>query len=106
TIVDALFQGDRLEWVLSGRYYFTQTMPDGVRFPYAIALYVFSMPWTYFTRDYVTLLRIVVCAAGAPGGGCCTCGWVRRGTIASRGRCRSSCFTWCRCRISSSAMRT
>ena len=67
-IVDALFQAHRLEWVLSGRYYFTQTMPDGVRFPYAIALYVFSLPWTYFTRDYVTLLRIVVCAAEATAG--------------------------------------
>jgi hypothetical protein len=67
-IVDALFQAHRLEWVLSGRYYFTQTMPDGVRFPYAIALYVFSLPWTYFTRDYVTLLRIVVCASEATAG--------------------------------------
>jgi hypothetical protein len=67
-IVDALFQAHRLEWVLSGRYYFTQTMPDGVRFPYAIALYVFSIPWASLTRDYVTLLRIVVGAVEATAG--------------------------------------
>ncbi|HYN08320.1 MAG TPA: hypothetical protein VES67_13130 [Vicinamibacterales bacterium] len=67
-IVDALFHAHRLEWVLAGRYFFTQQMPDGVQFPYAIALYVFSWPWTLLTRDYVTLLRIVVCAAEATAG--------------------------------------
>ena len=39
------------------------------RVSYAIALYVFSAPWTAFTRDYVSLLRIVVCAAEALAGG-------------------------------------
>src|SRR6476620_8543619 len=59
--IDVVFQAHRLEWVLQGRYFFTQPMPSGVEFPYAIALYVFSAPWTAFTRDYVSLLRIVVC---------------------------------------------
>jgi len=41
-LVDAVFHAHRFEWVLSGRYYFTQGMPSGVSFPYAIGLYVFA----------------------------------------------------------------
>lgn len=67
-IVDALFHAHRLEWVLDGRYYFTQIMPSGVRFPYAIGLYVFAAPWTVLTSDYVSLLRVIVTAAEAAGG--------------------------------------
>lgn len=67
-LVDALFQAHRLEWVLAGRYFFTQLMPGGVQFPYAIGLYVFAAPWSALTRDYVTLLRIVVCVAEAVAG--------------------------------------
>jgi hypothetical protein len=62
-LVDGLFQAHRLEWVQSGRYLFTQPMPDGVTFPYAIGLYVISLPWMALTRDHVALLRIVVCTA-------------------------------------------
>lgn len=62
-LVDALFHAHRLEWVHSGRYLFTQPMPDGVAFPYAIGLYVVSLPWMALTRDHVALLRIVVCTA-------------------------------------------
>jgi hypothetical protein len=62
-LVDALFHAHRLEWVLSGRYFFTQPMPSGVSFPYAIGLYVFAAPWSALTADYVMLLRVVVCAA-------------------------------------------
>jgi hypothetical protein len=67
-LVDAVFQAHRLEWVLGGRYYFTQLMPSGVQFPYAIGLYVFAAPWSVFTRDHVTLLRIVVCVTEAIAG--------------------------------------
>jgi len=67
-VVDALFHAHRLEWVMSGRYYFTQPMPSGVRFPYAIALYVISMPWTALTHDYVALLKIVVSVSRALAG--------------------------------------
>lgn len=67
-IVDALFQAHRLEWVLAGRYFFTQPMPGGVEFPYAIGLYVFAAPWAALARDHVSLLRIVVCATGAVAG--------------------------------------
>ncbi|MEO6221731.1 MAG: hypothetical protein ABIP90_00675, partial [Vicinamibacterales bacterium] len=66
-LVDALFHAHRLEWVLEGRYFFTQPMPSGVRFPYAIGLYVFAAPWTIVTTDLVSLLRIVVLAAEAAG---------------------------------------
>ena len=66
--VDAVFHAHRLEWVLGGRYYFTQPMPGGVSFPYAIGLYLFAAPWSMFTRDYVTLLRVIVCAAQAIAG--------------------------------------
>jgi hypothetical protein len=62
-LVDAVFHAHRLEWVLGGRYFFTQPMPGGVSFPYAIGLYVFAAPWAALTRDHVTLLRVVVCAA-------------------------------------------
>src|SRR4029079_17228302 len=62
-VIDAVFHAHRLEWVMDGRYFFTQPMPSGVQFPYAIGLYVFAAPWTAFTRDYVSLLRIVTVAA-------------------------------------------
>jgi hypothetical protein len=67
-LVDAVFHAHRLEWVLSGRFYFTQPLPDGVRFPYAIGLYLFAAPWSLLTRDYVMLLRVVVCVAHAVAG--------------------------------------
>src|SRR6185503_13215202 len=67
-VIDADFHAHRLEWVLGGRYFFTQPMPSGVVFPYAIGLYVFAAPWTVFTSDYVSLLRIVVTAVEAAGG--------------------------------------
>ncbi len=67
-IVDTLFQAHRLEWVLGGRYYFTQPMPGGVTFPYAIGLYVVAAPWSALTDDYMTLLRVVVCATDALAG--------------------------------------
>jgi hypothetical protein len=62
-LIDAVFQAHRLEWVLGGRYFFTQLMPGGVQFPYAIGLYVFAAPWSALTGDHVTLLRIVVCTS-------------------------------------------
>lgn len=67
-IIDIVFHAHRLMWVLDGRYYFTQPMPSGVSFPYAIGLYVFAMPWTLITTDFVTLLRVVVVAAECAGG--------------------------------------
>ncbi|MEO8483066.1 MAG: hypothetical protein ABI634_12705 [Acidobacteriota bacterium] len=60
--VDALFQAHRFEWVMAGRYFFTQPMPDGVEFPYAIGLYVFAGPWAFITTNHVALLRGVVIA--------------------------------------------
>jgi hypothetical protein len=64
-VVDAVFQARRLDWVLDGRYYFTQLMPGGVQFPYAIGLYVVAAPWATLIRDHVALLRIVVVVAEA-----------------------------------------
>jgi hypothetical protein len=61
--VDAVFHAHRFEWVLSGKYFFTQPMPGGVSFPYAIGLYVFAAPWSAIIHDHVLLLRVVVCAA-------------------------------------------
>lgn len=65
TVVDAVFHAHRLEWVLGGRYYFTQQMPGGVQFPYAIGLYVVAAPWASLLPDLVALLRIVVAVAEA-----------------------------------------
>lgn len=67
-LVDALFQAHRFEWVLSGRFFFTQPMPSGVQFPYAIGLFVFAAPWAALTDDHVSLLRIVVVACRALSG--------------------------------------
>jgi hypothetical protein len=64
-VVDAIFQAHRLGAVLGGNYYFTQAMPGGVQFPYAIGLYVAAAPWASLIRDHVALLRIVVSVAEA-----------------------------------------
>jgi len=66
--IDAVFHAHRFEWVLAGKYFFTQPMPGGVTFPYAIGLYVFAAPWSALTNDHVTLLRVVVCCAQAIAG--------------------------------------
>jgi hypothetical protein len=65
--IDVVFHAHRLQWVLDGRLFFTQPMPSGVRFPYAVGLYVFSAPFTLLTDDYALLLRVVVTAAEAVG---------------------------------------
>jgi hypothetical protein len=67
-LADAVFHAHRLDWVLGGRYYFTQPLPDGVSFPYAIGLYVFAAPWSVLTQDHVALLWIVVSASSAIAG--------------------------------------
>jgi len=67
-IVDAVFQAHRLGWVLAGRYFFTQPLPDGVQFPYAIGLYVVAAPWASVVTDHVLLLRAVVVVAEAMAG--------------------------------------
>jgi len=66
-LIDVVFHAHRLQWVLDGRFYFTQPMPDGVRFPYAIGLYVVAAPWSLLTDDYILLLRIMVSTAEAIG---------------------------------------
>lgn len=60
-IVDALFHAHRLDWVLAGRFYFTQLSTSATPFPYAIGLYVFAAPFAAFVRDHVLLLRAAVC---------------------------------------------
>ena len=67
-IVDAVFHGHRFDWVLAGRFYFTQLSTSATPFPYAIGLYLFSAPWSLLTQDHVMLLRIVVCASEAVAG--------------------------------------
>jgi hypothetical protein len=61
--IDAVFHAHRFQTVLAGNYFFTQPMPGGVSFPYAIGLYLFAAPWAWVTSDHVSLLRIVVCAS-------------------------------------------
>ena len=68
SLVDAVFHAHRLEWVMEGRYYFTQPLSSGVDFPYAIGLYLFAAPWAMLTTDHVTLLRTVVCAVEVAAG--------------------------------------
>ncbi|MBE3133001.1 MAG: hypothetical protein IMZ55_05985, partial [Acidobacteria bacterium] len=63
SLVDAVFHAHRLEWVLGGRFYFTQLSTSATPFPYAIGLYLIAAPWSVLTADHVALLRIVVCAS-------------------------------------------
>jgi hypothetical protein len=63
--IDVVFQAHRFGTVLAGHYFFTQPMPGGVSFPYAIGLYLFAAPWARLTSDHALLLRIVVCASDA-----------------------------------------
>jgi hypothetical protein len=65
--IDVVFQAHRFETVLAGNYFFTQPMPGGVSFPYAIGLYLFAAPWARLTSNHEALLRIVVCASDAAG---------------------------------------
>ncbi len=67
-VVDALFHAHRLEWVLAGRYYFTQLSTSATPFPYAIGLYLFAAPWSVLTDNHVALVRIVACASEAIAG--------------------------------------
>jgi hypothetical protein len=67
-LIDAVFHAHRFEWVLAGRFYFTQLSTSATPFPYAIGLYLFAAPWSWLTRDYVTLLRVVVCATEVAAG--------------------------------------
>jgi len=68
-VVDAVYHAHRLEWVLSGRIYFTQIMPNGVEFPYAPALYVVAAPFALLTADHVMLLRVVIGVSEAAAAG-------------------------------------
>ena len=61
--IDGVFHAHRFDYVRTGHYFFTQTLPGGVEFPYAVALYVFALPWAAVTRDYESLLRVVVSAS-------------------------------------------
>jgi hypothetical protein len=67
-LIDGLFQAHRLEWVMAGRYFFTQPMPSGVQFPYAIGLYATAAPFAALITDHVLLLRTVVIVVEAIGG--------------------------------------
>jgi hypothetical protein len=59
-LADAVFHAHRLTAVLNGDLFFTQPLASGLRFPYAVGLYVFAAPWTILVTNYVALLWIVV----------------------------------------------
>ena len=67
-IVDATFNAHRLEWVLAGKYYFTQQFIGGVEMPYAIGFYLFTSLWTWITGDHTALVRGVAAAADVAAG--------------------------------------
>ena len=66
--VDALFNAHRLEWVLAGKYHFTQPFIGGVEMPYAIGLYLFTSLWTWITSDHTALIRGVTAATDVAAG--------------------------------------
>lgn len=59
-VVDAVFHAHRFDSVLAGHWYFTQLSTSATPFPYAIGLYLFSIPWAWLTTNHVALLRVVV----------------------------------------------
>jgi hypothetical protein len=59
-LADAVFHAHRLTSVLNGGFFFTQPLASGLRFPYAIGLYVFAAPWTALVTNYVGLLWVLV----------------------------------------------
>jgi hypothetical protein len=65
---DAIFNAHRLEWVLAGKYYFTQPFIGGVEMPYAIGLYLFTSLWTWITSDHTALVRGVTAASDVAAG--------------------------------------
>ena len=67
-VIDALFHAHRLQWVMGGRYFFTQPLPSGVEFPYAIALYVVAAPFAALADDLASLLKVVVAVSRALAG--------------------------------------
>lgn len=70
-IGDALFQAHRFEWVQAGRWLFTSVAPGLYEFPYAIGLYVFSLPFATLvttTSGYMALLRVVAASVDAVAG--------------------------------------
>lgn len=67
-LIDAVFHAHRVQWILDGKYFFTQPMPSGVQFPYAIGLYVVAAPFSWLTDDLVTVLRAIISTAEATGG--------------------------------------
>ncbi len=66
--IDAVFHAHRLEWVMGGKYYFTQPFVGGVEMPYAIGLYVFAWPWTWLVSNHVALIRTVAAASDVVAG--------------------------------------
>jgi hypothetical protein len=86
-IVDALFHAHRLEYVLSGRYFF-QVAAGGVPF-LRDRVYVFAAPWAALTHDHIALLRVVVTASEAVSG-ICLLGH-RQDLGEPAGRCRGGC---------------
>ena len=67
-VVDAIFNAHRLEWVLAGKYYFTQPFTGGVEMPYAIGFYLFASLWTWVTSDHAALVRGVAAASDVAAG--------------------------------------
>jgi hypothetical protein len=67
-VIDAVFHAHRLDWVIGGKYLFTQPFVGGVEMPYAIGLYVFAWPWTWIVTDHVALIRTVAAATDVAAG--------------------------------------
>jgi hypothetical protein len=67
-VVDALFNAHRLDWVLAGKYYFTQPFTGGVEMPYAIGFCLFTSVWTWITTDHTALVRGVAAAVDVAAG--------------------------------------
>ncbi|MFI5177658.1 MAG: hypothetical protein ACHQO8_03805 [Vicinamibacterales bacterium] len=67
-INDAVFHTHRFQDVLGGHYLFASLAPGNYRFPYPIGLYLFALPFSYFTHstpERMLLLRVIVVVVDA-----------------------------------------
>lgn len=66
--MDDLMHVHRLQYILSGRYFFTAVPEGGFEYPQAIGFYLFAAPFTWIISDQMSLLKVlVVCTLALTG---------------------------------------
>lgn len=58
--MDDLMHVHRLQYILSGRYFFTAVPEGGFEYPQAIGFYLVAAPFTWIISDQMSLLKVLV----------------------------------------------